>query len=87
LGSAANPLPRYPEIARERGWEGVVLLTVGVAADGRAETIAVGRSSGHAVLDQAALEAVRRWRFAPARRAGVPVAGTAAVPIRFRLED
>jgi protein TonB len=87
LGSAANPLPRYPREARERGWEGLVLLSVGVAADGRAESVEVRNSSGHSVLDQAAAEAVRRWRFEPARRAGVPVAANAEVPIRFRLED
>lgn len=87
FGSAANPIPRYPEAARARGWEGLVLLAVGVAADGRADSVAVARSSGHTVLDEAALDAVRRWRFAPARRAGIPVPGTAAVPIRFRLED
>jgi len=87
LGSAANPIPRYPEIARARGWEGVVLLNVSVAADGRAETVDIARSSGHAVLDEAALDAVRRWRFDPARRAGVRVPGAATVPIRFKLED
>jgi protein TonB len=87
FGSAANPLPRYPEIARERGWEGVVLLSVSVSAEGRADAVRVSRSSGHEILDRAALEAVRRWRFEPGRRAGLPVAATAEVPIRFRLED
>jgi protein TonB len=87
VGSAANPAPRYPEMARERGWEGLVVLAVNVAADGRAESVSVSRSSGHRVLDQAALEAVRAWRFEPARRGGLPIAGNALVPIRFRLED
>jgi periplasmic protein TonB len=87
FGSAANPIPRYPEAARANGWEGVVMLSVSVAADGRAESVSIGKSSGHSLLDAAAVDAVRRWRFEPARRAGVPVAGTATVPIRFRLED
>lgn len=87
FGSAANPIPRYPETAREQGWEGVVLLSIAVAADGRAESVRISQSSGHGLLDAAAVDAVRRWRFEPARRAGVPIPGTATVPIRFRLED
>lgn len=87
LGSAANPLPRYPEVARERGWEGVVVLTVAVSVSGTPDSVAVTRSSGHSALDQAALDAVRRWRFEPARRIGIAIAGTVSVPIRFRLSD
>jgi protein TonB len=45
------------------------------------------KSSGHAVLDQAAEAAVRGWRFQPATRGGVPVAAPADVPFRFRLQD
>jgi protein TonB len=63
------------------------MLTVSVAADGRAERVSISRSSGHSLLDASAVDAVRRWRFEPARRAGAPIAGTATVPIRFRLED
>lgn len=87
FGSAANPIPRYPETARENGWEGVVMLSVSVGAGGEALSVSISKSSGHSLLDAAAIDAVRRWRFAPARRAGVPVPGTATVPIRFRLED
>jgi protein TonB len=86
LGSAANPIPDYPDIARDRGWEGLVVLSVAVASDGRAESVSVARSTGHDVLDRAARDAVRRWRFEPARRAGMPVAATVEVPIRFRLD-
>ncbi|MGH8475705.1 MAG: energy transducer TonB, partial [Methylococcales bacterium] len=42
-------------------------------------------SSGHEVLDEAALNAVRRWRFVPAKRAGVAQASWATVPIEFEL--
>jgi protein TonB len=87
FGSAANPIPRYPETARENGWEGIVMLTVSVGTRGEALSVSIGKSSGHGLLDAAAVDAVRRWRFEPARRAGVPIAGTALVPIRFRLED
>jgi protein TonB len=87
FGSAANPIPRYPHLARENGWEGVVMLMVQVGARGEALSVSIARSSGHGLLDVSAVDAVRRWRFEPARRAGIPVAGTATVPIRFRLEE
>lgn len=86
-GSAGNPLPKYPRRARWRGAEGRVVLAVQVGADGRARSVVLRQSSGHADLDAAALKAVRRWRFAPASRGGVSVEGLAIVPIRFRLVD
>jgi len=87
VGSADNPLPHYPTLARRRGIEGTVTLEVRVRADGLPERVAIGRSSGSGLLDAAALEAVRRWRFRPARRAGVPVEGDVTVPITFRLVE
>jgi len=81
-----NPLPPYPASARRMGMEGVVLLEVIVAPDGSAREVRVLRSSGHAMLDEAAVSTVRaQWRFIPARRDGVPVESRAEVPIRFRL--
>ncbi len=47
----------------------------------------VGESSGDSALDQAALEAVRGWRFEPAKRNGVPVRAWAVVPVEFKLID
>ncbi|ASJ23956.1 TonB_C domain containing protein [Laribacter hongkongensis] len=47
----------------------------------------IDTSSGFARLDQAAVTAVRQWRFAPARHGDVPVAAWARVPIRFRLDE
>jgi protein TonB len=83
-----NPLPPYPAAARRMGMEGVVRLEVIVAPDGRVREVRVLRSSGHAMLDEAAVSTVRRqWRFVPARREGVPVESRAEVPIRFRLTE
>lgn len=84
-GSADNPLPRYPTVARRRGIEGTVTLEVWVDGAGLPERVALARSSGSSLLDEAALETVRRWRFRPALRAGEPVAGIVTVPITFRL--
>jgi len=62
-------LPPYPEIARRWGYEGRVLVRIQVAADGRISDASVLRSSGHAVLDSACLDTIRKkWRFpAPGR--------------------
>ncbi|MFW6162471.1 MAG: energy transducer TonB, partial [Planctomycetota bacterium] len=49
--------------------------------------VRVARSSGHAVLDEAAVAAVRRWRFTPARAGGAAVTAEVEIPIRFRLSD
>ncbi len=87
IGSAGNPLPRYPTAARRRGLEGRVVLRVFVAADGRARSVSVRAGSPHPILDEAAVETLRRWRFEPARQAGVPVAAWIDVPITFRLSD
>ena len=81
-----NPAPEYPPVARRRGEEGRVLLSVAVCPAGWAERIEVRASSGSPRLDRAALEAVRRWRFVPANQNGVAVASRIVVPIVFRLD-
>jgi protein TonB len=79
--------PRYPRSARLHGQEGRVGVRAGVDAAGRVVAAAVVRSSGHAVLDDAALEAVRTARFVPAERNGRPVAGETTLQFQFRLSD
>ncbi|MBK8816041.1 MAG: energy transducer TonB [Methylococcaceae bacterium] len=80
-----NPKPHYPGIARSRNWEGLVLLRVYVTPDGRCGNINVARSSGHDVLDESAVEAVRSWRFVPGKRGDTPIASWVTVPIEFNL--
>ena len=86
-GASGNPRPDYPAAARRHGLQGKVVLRVEVSAEGRAQSVEVKVSSGHSILDEAALDAVRRWRFNPASQNGNPVAGAAEVPIEFRLVD
>jgi protein TonB len=81
-----NPKPEYPAVAKYRHWEGRVVLRVRVLADGSCGQAAVQQSSGHEVLDASALEAVREWRFVPAKRNGQPVESWVNVPINFNLE-
>lgn len=82
-----NPAPAYPAASRRNGEEGSVRLRVQVSADGRAMNVEIETSSGHERLDDAALRAVRRWRFVPARRGEEPVAASVIVPIAFRLQS
>lgn len=80
-----NHKPEYPASARRRGREGTVLLEVRVATSGQPVAVRVARSAGFDELDQAAAEAVRAWRFTPARRGDQPVEASVQVPIRFRI--
>lgn len=80
------PRPPYPRAARQRGLQGVVMVRVAVSADGLPTEVFIKESSGHPMLDDAAVEAVRRWRFSPARSAGRAVAAAVEIPVRFALE-
>ncbi len=81
-----NPAPAYPALSRRLREEGKVLLLVRVTAKGDAEQVQVKHSSGFARLDEAALNAVRQWRFVPARRGEEPVTASVVVPIVFHLD-
>lgn len=82
-----TPGKRYPVMAMRRGWEGTVTLKVRVSAEGAAEDVAVQGSSGHEVLDGAAVEMVKKWKFIPAKRGDTPVASSVVVPIIFKLDN
>jgi TonB family protein len=82
-----NPAPVYPLYAREKGWEGLVILNVLVQKDGRTGQVSVVKSSGHEILDQAAVSSVQKWRFLPARVGKLKFASSLQIPIRFVLED
>jgi protein TonB len=81
-----NPRPAYPHLAKRENWQGTVVLRVRVFPTGRAGDVTVQKSSGHSVLDDAALDAAKVWTFVPATQAGQPVAGWVTVPIEFRLQ-
>lgn len=81
-----NPKPDYPHASRRLREEGKVLLRVRVSAAGHAESVEVKHTSGFPRLDQAAEEAVKRWRFVPARRGDEAVAAWVQVPITFNLQ-
>jgi len=77
--------PSYPATARRLGIEGTALLRVFVDATGHVADIVVKQSAGHPDLDRAAADAVRRWRFDPARRGSDAVAMWVELPVEFHL--
>jgi len=77
--------PSYPSSARRLGIQGMTTLRVYVAADGRVGDVIVHESAGHPDLDSAAADAVKRWRFEPARRGTEAVGVWVLLPVEFRL--
>jgi TonB family protein len=80
-----TPQPIYPESARREGREGRVILRVLIDDQGRSKEVEVNRSSGSEALDRAAAEAIKRWRFHPARHGANSVESWVRIPIEFRL--
>lgn len=79
--------PAYPPSSRRLGEQGTVTLKVLVDEKGRPKDVVVGQSSGFPRLDQAAMEAVRRWRFVAATDGATPISTWTQVAITFRLTD
>ena len=91
LSGLARPLggyqvkPRYPESARRAGFQGVTRLRVHVLESGRVGEVMVDQSAGFRDLDLAAMDAVRKWRFEPARRGKEPVSVWVMLPVKFEF--
>lgn len=82
---AGDPPVEYPVELWEQGVEGVVLLRVLVSEEGRADSVELAESSGHAVLDSAAASGIEAMNFEPARRTadGAAEAAWVRVPVTF----
>lgn len=81
-----NPKPGYPNLSRRLGEQGTVLLRVFVTAAGISTEVNLKRSSGYPRLDRAAHDAVRSWKFVPAKREEKAVDVWVVVPIKFSLK-
>ncbi|MBU1055661.1 MAG: energy transducer TonB [Proteobacteria bacterium] len=81
-----NPPPAYPRIARRRGYQGIVILNVLVDENGRVKNLKLFTSSGHSILDKAALNSVKTWVFEPGTKGRSRMAMWVRVPIRFELK-
>ena len=86
-GHLNNPAPVYPALSRRLGEQGRVLLDVLILPDGSVGEMRLKSSSGFPRLDAAALSAVRRWRYQPARRGSTPIAYWYVQPIIFSLHN
>jgi len=76
--------PRYPEIAQRANVEGVVIIEAVISVDGTVRDARVLKSV--ALLDRAAIDAVKQWRYAPTRLNGVAVPVIVTVTVQFRLQ-
>lgn len=85
FASAPTP-PRYPTVARKRGQEGVAWIDIWLDEQGGQTRLAVLKSSGQEVLDEAAIEAVRTWEFKPRIVDGIAMASRIHIPIEFSLK-
>lgn len=81
-----NPSPKYPGIARRRGYEGTVVMEVLVNREGKVEDLRIFQSSGHPVLDRAAMKSVKDWLFESGRRGDKEVEMWVKIPVRFKLK-
>ena len=86
-GYFRNQPPEYPQLAKRMRQEGLVILRVEMDQKGIPVQVEIAQSSGYPLLDQAALKAVKRWRFQPGRIGDSPVKSVVAIPVRFRLEE
>lgn len=82
-----KPPLEYPVKARLRGWEGTVTLRFEMLADGTIGAIQVAKSSGHAILDTAARDALKQWRHRPPQQQGQPETTWATLDFNFTLDN
>ncbi len=76
----------YPHGARSRNLEGQVIIRANVTPTGAVSSAVVFRSSGHRILDEAAVSSVRQWVFTPAQRNGKHITSIVQLPVTFRLQ-
>jgi protein TonB len=77
--------PEYPDLARQAGIEGVVVVRVIIRTDGSVASAKIVDSDVNPLLGEAAVDAALQWRFEPARRKGNPVPCEYPIPIYFSL--
>ncbi len=83
--SSSKPL--YPRVARESGWEGTVIVRTLITTDGVPSQVEIRKSCGHEALDLAAQEAIKTWKFQPAKDGNIPIAKWVDIPIKFDLNS
>ena len=88
LAREARRFKRYPTVARENAWTGVVVLMIQGAASSAVPMVSIDQSSGHAVLDAQALEMLEKaTRLAPLPDSLMGKRFAISLPIHYRLDD
>lgn len=80
--------PTYPEGARKAGLEGTAVVRIQILANGLPGDVSINTTSGHDMLDEAAITAVQKWRFIPAKsqESGASIMCYTTMPVSFRLK-
>jgi protein TonB len=78
----SQPRPVYPQAAMRAGIEGSVVLATTIGTDGKIRKVNV--VSGHPLLTQAALDAVKQWRYQPSYLNGAPVEVDSSITLNFK---
>lgn len=86
LVSTPKPI-KYPRWALRQGWEGRFTIAIEVLKDGNVGRFYVMQSTGHRILDEAATEAVRTWKFHPAMKNGQPIVECVQIPVTFKISE
>lgn len=81
-----NPIPKYPELAKQAGIEGTTVIKMLVDIDGTVREVKILKSSGNQMLDQAALVAAKQSKFTPAKQRDKFVRVWVSRPFRFLLK-
>ncbi|WP_225907005.1 energy transducer TonB [Methyloradius palustris] len=81
-----NPAPSYPPVSHRLSEQGQVMLRVLVSATGEATSVELEKSSQYERLDQAAITAVKKWRFVPAKKNNQALSAYVLVPVRFSID-
>src|SRR5690606_29310982 len=84
---ASQPRPAYPPEAYRSREEGTVIVRAHVDELGNARDVEIVRRSGSRILDRAAMNEVRKWKFTPAIKDGRTVASSVQVPVEYKLDD
>lgn len=84
-GQISNPAPAYPSLSRRLREEGLVVLEILILTDGSVGEIKLKASSGFKRLDDAAINAVKRWRYQPATQGGKAIDFWYEQPLEFNL--
>lgn len=80
------PIP-YPRWAVHEGWEGTFVIAVEVLTTGEVGRWKIMESTGYSLLDEAATNAIRQWRFQPGTEKGKAVATCIQIPVHFELQE